>query len=505
MGDKTFIAKLIRKFSSFPAARKGNVAITFALALIPIILGAGGAIDYAHAIAIKVALQNAADATALALCQTAPTESNSQLQQSADSVFKGDFNRPETQSLSVNAASSSAAGTTCDLTISASTKMPTAFLGLIGMQQLNITATGTATLGSVKLQVALVLDNTGSMNTTDVAPTRISALKTATQQFLQILQNAVANPGDIEVAIIPFNNGVNVGTQNANASWIDWEYYSNSGGGGFGGHNTATYNNYSANPQGQNYYDPYTGGYNQYTNNCANWQGCWSQQPPTPNWIDPNVQNTSWNNGACTWSSCWAGSGAWSTNSSSTNTGGWQGCLMDRNQNNDVENTAPSKSSTATLFPAVFSPYCPEAMVTLTDNWSALNDEINGMSASGTTNQTIGLAWGWLALSTSAPLNAPAPATGTSQVIVLMTDGLNTENRWTTDETLIDARTQKVCKNIQAAGITIYTILVRVGSSTVLQNCAASSSRYFVVNDAAGLTNAFNTIATNLTKLRIAR
>jgi hypothetical protein len=103
------------------------------------------------------------------------------------------------------------------------------------------------------------------------------------------------------------------------------------------------------------------------------------------------------------------------------------------------------------------------------------------------------------------PFDNPPMPTDAQRVIILLTDGLNTENRWTTSQSAIDARTAKVCSNIKAAGITIYTVLVRVGSSSVLQQCASDANKYFVVNDAAGLNTAFTTIATNLSKLRLAR
>ena len=74
-----------------------------------------------------------------------------------------------------------------------------------------------------KLRVALVLDNTGSMNQTDGTGTsKISALKTATHQLLTQLQNAAINPGDVQVSLIPFSLDVNTGTGNVGATWIDW-------------------------------------------------------------------------------------------------------------------------------------------------------------------------------------------------------------------------------------------------------------------------------------------
>ena len=64
------------------------------------------------------------------------------------------------------------------------------------------------------------------------------------------------------------------------------------------------------------------------------------------------------------------------------------------------------------------------------------------------------------------------------------------------------------CANIKAAGITIYAIQVNTGgdpTSTLLQNCASSSDKFFLLTSANQIITTFNTIGTNLTKLRIAQ
>ena len=61
---------------AFRAARGGNVAITFALATLPIIAGVGFAVDYSRANSVKVALQQALDATALMLSKEAATDTS---------------------------------------------------------------------------------------------------------------------------------------------------------------------------------------------------------------------------------------------------------------------------------------------------------------------------------------------------------------------------------------------------------------------------------------------
>jgi hypothetical protein len=63
------------------------------------------------------------------------------------------------------------------------------------------------------------------------------------------------------------------------------------------------------------------------------------------------------------------------------------------------------------------------------------------------------------------------------------------------------------CANIKAAGITIYTIQVNTNgdpTSTLLQNCASSSDKFFLLTSAGEIVTVFQQIGTNLTKLRVA-
>ena len=130
------------------------------------------------------------------------------------------------------------------------------------------------------------------------------------------------------------------------------------------------------------------------------------------------------------------------------------------------------------------------------------------MSPAGNTNQAIGLQVGWLSLSGGGPFSVPAmdPNYTYKQVIILLTDGLNTQDRWYSSQSSIDARQQITCNNIKAAGVTLYTIQVNTGgdpTSTLLQNCASSSDKFFLLTSASGSTTVFNQIGTNLTKLRL--
>ena len=58
------------------------------------------------------------------------------------------------------------------------------------------------------------------------------------------------------------------------------------------------------------------------------------------------------------------------------------------------------------------------------------------MTPTGNTNVTIGLQVAWQTLSPVAPFNAPAPAPDLDKVIILLTDGENTQNRWTSSSSV---------------------------------------------------------------------
>jgi hypothetical protein len=132
------------------------------------------------------------------------------------------------------------------------------------------------------------------------------------------------------------------------------------------------------------------------------------------------------------------------------------------------------------------------------------------MSPNGNTNQPVGLHHAWLTLLQQNPYNAPAESANYNYVkaIVLFSDGLNTQDRWYSSASSIDARQRTLCDNIKASGITIYSIQVNTGGdaqSSVLAYCASGSSNFFYLTSASQVLSTFSTISTKLSKLRISR
>jgi Flp pilus assembly protein TadG len=186
----------------------------------------------------------------------------------------------------------------------------------------------------------------------------------------------------------------------------------------------------------------------------------------------------------------------------------WTGCVEDRDQSNDVTDTPPDLTLVATLFPAQD---CPDntsltKIRALTNDWTALTNTVDAMTPEGSTNVTIGLVWAWHALTPNLPFNeGSTPQPNLDKVIILLTDGENTQNRWTNNSTSIDNRTKAACANIKAANVKIYTIRVINGDVPLLQGCATNPGMFYDVQQASQLNSVFTAIAQNLANLRLAQ
>ena len=519
------IHSFLRHINAFWHSKRANVAIIFALSLVPIGMAAGAGLDMARAMMVRARLTQALDAAGLAVGGASNSGlSQSQLQTLAQQYFNANY--VEDHSLGVPAAVSvSIVNQTA--TLSSTVAMPTVLVRLgdiIGCTQcdtMNIPVSTQIVWGQTKLWVSLVLDNTGSMTQTDSSGTsKIAALKTGTHQLLGILQNAAQNPGDVQVAILPFSKDVNVGTGNVGAAWIDWTDWeappaSSTPAATVGPGSTCPYTygtkGYACQASATNDPNCYNGGStcvgtvpasglicpSQHSANAANglgghfYNGCYN-----------SVKQNSGCRTSCTYNHTWV------VNAHTT----WGGCIEDRTQSYDVQNTAPGGAGTN--FPAENNPYCPPATVMgLNYDWSGLSTKVDSMQAAGSTNQTIGLAWGWQAQTAGTPLSPPPLHSDTAQFLVILSDGLNTQDRYYGDgsnqSTSVDGRMSQVCSNAKSAGIVVYAIFVDLngtqGNSSTLQNCATDVGKYFDLTTSGEIITTLNAIAEDIINLRVVR
>jgi hypothetical protein len=127
------------------------------------------------------------------------------------------------------------------------------------------------------------------------------------------------------------------------------------------------------------------------------------------------------------------------------------------------------------------------------------------------------MAWAWQTLQLGDPMNTPAKDANYAytDAIILLSDGMNTIDRWYGNgrdwSASVDARQKILCDNIKVPVLgkktIIYTIQVNTDGdpeSAVLKYCA-DSGNFYPTSTASGIATAFAQIGASLAKLRIAR
>ena len=167
------------------------------------------------------------------------------------------------------------------------------------------------------------------------------------------------------------------------------------------------------------------------------------------------------------------------------------------------------------MVPAQQIDECPAAILGMTPVRTmkqTLVNKIDDMLPDGYTNQAIGLFWAWLTHATSGPFPTPAKESNYlyQDVIILLTDGLNTRNRWYSTQASIDTRQAALCTNARTQGIKIFAIQVATDGdavSDVTKNCTSdpNNPNYFsYITQASQMTVKFQNIFKELARLRVA-
>jgi Flp pilus assembly protein TadG len=531
MTARSLLDRLYRRARDFCRADTGNVALTFAIAIVPIIGMVGAAVDYSRAAATRTAMQAAVDTTALMLSKIASTETDLQ-GKACEYFFALRAMEPQCPSDKITATYTTEGGS--QVVVSATDVVNTDFMGVVGIKTIDIGVQSQVKWGNTRLRVALALDNTPSMNSAG----KLDALKTATTNLITQLSKAATHDGDIYISIVPFSTDVNMGAGNYSQSWISWDAWNEVNG-------TCSNTSYTKKSTCEDV-----------KNGRCSISGKTSQSScGTCSISGNNSQSTCESDGQCslsgkknnTASGCRQNGGTWTTGRWTAGTwtrntwtvkdpSKWGGCVQDRDNSPTAYNTMnTTPSGTTAKFEAdpadnkyPGTSYCTSEVTKQTYAWSTLKDKIDNMSTSLYTNTTIGLVHAWQTLTDGAPYDPPAIDTTseikTQKIIIFLTDGENTQDRWncdstypaactgrTKDKTAIDDRMKAACANAKADNITIFTILVLEGNESLLQNCASPDDalpkgpKYFKLTAADQIVTTFQQIGTALSNLRIAQ
>jgi Mg-chelatase subunit ChlD len=90
---------------------------------------------------------------------------------------------------------------------------------LIGQDAIQVSSSSQSSWGTNTIELALVLDNTGSMASSG----KIEALRTASLDLLKIMKEATSETDQIKISIVPFSTRVILDTSYKDASWLRWD------------------------------------------------------------------------------------------------------------------------------------------------------------------------------------------------------------------------------------------------------------------------------------------
>lgn len=237
---------MIRKFLK---DERGSYAIMTVAAMVPIMGALALAIDYAEISREREVVRNALDAANFAVARqilggsAAPTESDAEkekreerLKEYAVQFFNANLGsiKPANAPLTVTLPNNSFGGGTLEMeaTLTYEPYFLPAAAALLGKSSSSFDLTfevKSAIRLKNTIEVALVLDNSGSMSEkgSGTGQKRIDLLKTASKQLVETLAAQAAQMKQIEepvqFALVPFAASVNVGPMNDNERWMDTE------------------------------------------------------------------------------------------------------------------------------------------------------------------------------------------------------------------------------------------------------------------------------------------
>jgi Flp pilus assembly protein TadG len=536
---------LIAKLKQFSRNDDGAFAVLFGIMAIVLIATGGSSVDFVALQQARKSAQVSLDAAVLALQPEIYSKSSNWIKNRAQRMVDESI---ETGGITVTVGTPDISLDDGRLTLTAQITRETFFIRLLGISNLGAGLVSEATRAKKLLEVVMVLDNSGSMNSYG----RMSALKASANLAVNIISGGVSEPEDVFIGLVPFTQYVNIGNGNRTAKGVDihgmsplsWDNFDNDANPSTG-HDTS-------NPSDRlNRLAIYASIPN------AEWKGCVEARrhntalseadrldvndvEPTYGLdtsgmygfgetlfvpvFEPDMPDNGYNNQAgymrdrksgCPW--------VWNARARQERACKYNGQWVD--YGGGLNGAGPNA-------------LCLDAEVLpLTNRISDVTGSINAMVADGGTNIHMGAIWGWRVLSPTAPFTeGVAYGEGANKVMILMTDGQNHSSQWgsfngsyyysaygwpynrrlgdvgwsnSAIRAEMDRRTVMACNNAKAAGIEIYTIGLSISENSdngrMLTSCSSGSAYDFFPVSTSDLEDTFRAIADQLQDLRLSQ
>ncbi|MFI0848986.1 pilus assembly protein TadG-related protein [Mesorhizobium sp. IMUNJ 23232] len=522
-------------FKRFLRSTSGNFALTFAVVSPAVLFAVGFGIDVTNLMSAKSDLQASLDAAVMAASRTGATEVSRE--DTFDRFFAS--NVAGKQLLRDPKATIKVNETLVDIRNegTATSHVDLKFMGLFGADPL-IKVTSVAFESRKNVEVALVLDNTGSMGAANMKNLRDAA--NSLVDTLRGMQGSGVSGRTVRAALVPFVTAVNIRGEGFKDSWIDNDAKSP-----LAGTNFAKVDGKSVNVQ------------TLFKDLGVTWKGCVIARPAPHNLDDaaPDKKkpetlfvpyfapdepgaftDIAASNDADKFNNSYIVDGT--SNAISVTDKKIQDAQKAEIANStkykgaktQIVDGPNSKNPNFTMGP---NRACATPIAPLTENLDSLKKQIDAMTfwnGSGT-NVAEGLAWGRRVLSPGEPYTEGQPFKDdhVSKWVVVFTDGTNEvygaartvyksdygaygfllDGRMGTDKskaiTQVNTWTSTMCTELKNQDVQIFTILLGVDSPTnrkLYGDCASKPEYYFGTNDPKKLKEIFNSISSIIAALQ---
>lgn len=213
-------------FSRLRLDTAGNTIALSAAAMVPIAGMIGSGLDMSRAYMAQSKLQNACDAGVLAgRRQMSGTSWNNGVRDEAERFFEFNFPDDTMNAQNISFSASQNSGDPAEIIGTASADVPTTVMSLFGNESIPINVTCNAKQDYGNNDIMVVLDVTGSMNSSPSGggASKISRLRTGAMGLYRALEGATNTR--TRYGIVPYSMNVNVGNLLRNRDILRDSYY----------------------------------------------------------------------------------------------------------------------------------------------------------------------------------------------------------------------------------------------------------------------------------------
>lgn len=511
------MSSLVHSLRVFSRNQRGNVAMILALAILPMGMFVGAAMDFNRHQTNSVELSASLDASALAAARYVidnPGVEQADVVDFATTYLQANFLTSDTKKLNdINIEYVE----NDYIRLTASSEIDATMLSLAGINTLKTDESAKASFGTPSaLRAVLVLDGSSSMQ-----GTKMTALQEAAQDFVTALtesntsnsastnttgassakfgglpaaaaatsaadNSAVASSAgnaNSYIGIVPFSHYVNVGTDKKHASWIDVPNKKSKIGKSCSTDGDATR----------------AAGCVLETKKCTRTNDGVKYESTCSKWVCP------------------PGTKVIQTCKNVSKTRDWCGAVVSR--------PPPYNMMDADYGPEPVEGYltqagsesweCGSPILPMTSNANTLETYIDNLDANGDTYIAPGLMWGYRVLSPGAPFTEMAGKDINSSAIVLMSDGMNSRSykSWSTgsdhygsDKEAANEDTLAACEFIKSKNVDIYAIAFQIDdkdTEDMLKTCATSYSHFYDADSIEKLKTAFADVAASFREIAL--